>query len=157
MLERAEALRLSDPTPLAALLARHSGRSGTTILRRALEQGAARPRVTKSELERRFLTLLERAGLPLPQTNVRLWTGGDWIEVDCVWPRPRVVVELDGRAYHQTAAAFERDRGRDRRLQAAGWRVARVTDVALRWETPALCADICALLGSPTSARRATP
>ena len=33
VLERAEALRLSDPTPLHALLARHRRRPGTTILR----------------------------------------------------------------------------------------------------------------------------
>ncbi len=156
-LERAESLRLSDPKPLAALIARHRGRRGTTVLGRALERGAARERVTKSELERRFLTLLEDACIPLPQTNVRLEVDSGWIEVDCLWPEQRVAVELDGRAVHLTAAAFERDRGRDRRLQAAGWRVTRITDLAMRREAPAVCADVRTLLGMPTSARRATP
>jgi very-short-patch-repair endonuclease len=44
-----------------------------------------------------------------------------------VWRRERLVVELDGRAFHDTAAAFERDRVRDRSLIAQGWRVIRVT------------------------------
>jgi hypothetical protein len=145
-LERAEALRLSDPTPLVALVTRHRRRRGTARLKKALEQGPLRPAVTKSELERRFLTFLEQAGLPRPQTNVWLEIAGDWIEVDCAWPEQRVIVELDSRAYHQTGAAFERDRRRDRRLLAAGWRVARVTDKAMEDEPTALRAELAALV-----------
>jgi very-short-patch-repair endonuclease len=37
------------------------------------------------------------------------------------------MVELDGFATDGTGQAFERDRARDRALQAAGWRVIRVT------------------------------
>jgi hypothetical protein len=49
-------------------------------------------------------------------------------------------------AYHQTTAAFERDRTRDRRAQAHGWRPIRVTDRALRQEPDALVVDVRALL-----------
>jgi very-short-patch-repair endonuclease len=49
------------------------------------------------------------------------------MECDCVWPSHRLVVELDSRRFHGTRAAFERDRARDRVLQAAGWRVVRIT------------------------------
>jgi hypothetical protein len=153
-LEKAEALRLSDPTPLVALAARHRGRRGTANLRRALEQGSVRPMVTKSELERRFLTFAERAGLPRPRTNVWLEIGGEWIEVDCVWPDQRVIIELDSRAYHQTGAAFERDRQRDRRLHAAGWRPIRITDQALRKEPDALVADVRAVLSARAASAR---
>lgn len=152
-LERAEALRLAGPTPLVALIARHRGRRGIAKLKSALEQGPLRPAITKSELERRFLTFVEKAGLPRPRTNVWLQIGGDWIEVDCVWAEQRVIVELDSRSHHQTSAAFERDRRRDRRLQAAGWRPVRITDRALRSEPQALVADVRALL----SARAAPP
>ena len=38
-----------------------------------------------------------------------------------------LIAELDGRAVHGTARAFERDRARDRALSAAGWRVVRIT------------------------------
>ena len=44
-------------------------------------------------------------------------------ECDCVWLDQRLIVELDGRATHDTRAAFEADRERDRVLPAVGWRV----------------------------------
>ncbi|MEA2332732.1 MAG: hypothetical protein QOH58_2870 [Thermoleophilaceae bacterium] len=146
-LEQAEALRLADPIPLAALVERHRGRRGLAALRSALEKGV-RPTVTRSELERRFLTFAERAGLPRPNANAWLELAGEWIQVDCAWPEQRLIVELDSRSYHGTAAAFERDRRRDRRLLAAGWRVARVTDRALREDAPALSAQLRAALSA---------
>jgi very-short-patch-repair endonuclease len=68
------------------------------------------------------------------------------MEVDAAWRRQRLIVELDGYAFHGTRAAFERDRARDRRLAAKGWRVLRVTwrDVEHRKEE--LAADLRALL-----------
>jgi hypothetical protein len=95
-----------------------------------LDVGCARsraPAITRSELEDRFLALLDEHDVPRPEVNVALRLGDDWIELDCLWRRPRLIVELDGFDAHGTRAAFERDRARDRRLQAAGWRVARVT------------------------------
>jgi hypothetical protein len=152
-LERAEALRLADPTPLVGLIARYPGRRGIANLREALKEGL-RPEVTKSELERRFLTFLDEVGLPRPRTNVWLNIGGDWMEVDCVWPEQRVIAELDSRTYHQTTAAFERDRRRDRRLQAAGWRPIRITDEMLRKERAALVADVRALVSGRAAPAR---
>jgi predicted transcriptional regulator of viral defense system len=152
-LERAEALRLADPTPLVGLIARYPGRRGIANLREALKEGL-RPQVTKSELERRFLTFLDEVGLPRPRTNVWLNIGGDWMEVDCVWPEQRVIAELDSRTYHQTTAAFERDRRRDRRLQAAGWRPIRITDEMLRKERAALVADVRALVSGRAAPAR---
>lgn len=55
-------------------------------------------------------------------------------------------MELDGRAFHDTASAFERDRARDRTLQAAGWRVVRITWRSLRHEPAAVAADLRRLL-----------
>jgi predicted transcriptional regulator of viral defense system len=150
-LERAEALRLSDRTPLDALVQRHRRRAGLAVVKAALAEGV-RPALTKSELERRFLTFVERAGLPRPRTNVWLELGGDWIEVDCVWPERRLIVELDSRAHHQTTAAFERDRRRDRRAQASGFRTVRVTDHAMRREERRLQAELTALLAAAQSA-----
>ena len=48
-------------------------------------------------------------------------------EVDCLWPDQRVAVELDGRAAHIRAAAFEEDRARDAALTAIGLRPLRFT------------------------------
>jgi len=57
-----------------------------------------------------------------------------------------LIVELDGRAAHATTRAFERDRERDRMLQAAGWRVVRVTWRQLHDQPARIAADLRALL-----------
>jgi hypothetical protein len=61
---------------------------------------------TRSEAERRLRALVKAAGLPLPMTNVKV----AGLEVDAVWHRERLVVEIDGYAFHGTREAFERDR-----------------------------------------------
>jgi very-short-patch-repair endonuclease len=97
-------------------------------------------------LEDRFMALLERMGLPLPATNVPLPRNSRWIEADCVWRRPRPIVELDGHATHGTRATYERDRARDCALIAAGWRVMRITWRQLRDEPAELARDLRASL-----------
>ena len=78
---------------------------------------------TRSELERRFLEVVEEAGLPRPLMNRRV----EGFEVDAVWLEQRLVVELDGWEFHRTHEAFERDRERDAVLMIAGWRTMRIT------------------------------
>jgi very-short-patch-repair endonuclease len=72
-------------------------------------------------------------------------------EVDCVWPEQRLIVELDGHAFHSPAHSFEEDRARDRRLEAAGWHVLRVTWRQLHEEPELLEADLRQLLSQPAS------
>ena len=57
-------------------------------------------------------------------------------EVDFFWPEQRLIVETDGRGTHLTPAAFERDRARDARLLALGYRVLRFTDLQVRSTKP---------------------
>jgi very-short-patch-repair endonuclease len=59
------------------------------------------------------------------------------------------VVDVDGYAYHGTRAAFERDRARDAELQAAGYRVIRVTWRQLVDEPEAVIARIAQALAQP--------
>jgi very-short-patch-repair endonuclease len=114
--EQALVLRL---TTHAALAAAPTGR-GAAALRRALRTD---PALTRSEAERRLLGLVRGAGLPAPRANVRV--AGR--EVDLLWPAQRLVVEVDGFAFHGSRHAFERDRRRDADLVAAGYRVVRFT------------------------------
>jgi very-short-patch-repair endonuclease len=79
--------------------------------------------VTLSSLERRFLWLLRKAGLPLPITN-RISLGG---YVDCRWPDYRLIVELDSYRYHASRHAWEKDRHRERVARAAGFEFRRYT------------------------------
>jgi very-short-patch-repair endonuclease len=71
---------------------------------------------TRSELERRFLRLCEDHGVERPETNTRI----EDIEVDFVWRDGRLIVEVDGYAYHRSPAAFELDRERDVPAWVAG-------------------------------------
>jgi len=96
------------------------GRKGVTALRAATTN---EPRLTRSEAERRLVELIDAAELPRPRTNQRV----EGFEVDLVWPDARLIVEVDGYAFHQGREAFERDRRRDAELTAAGYRVQRVT------------------------------
>jgi very-short-patch-repair endonuclease len=48
-------------------------------------------------------------------------------EVDCLWRDARLVVEVDGYAYHSSHRAFVGDRRRDSVIIAAGMRVLRLT------------------------------
>jgi len=105
------------------------------------------PQITRSEAERRLLELIRAAGLPAPHCNARVLG----FEVDMVWPDLRMVVEVDGYAFHGTREAFERDRGRDARLIAAGYRVLRVTWRQIVEEPMRVIATIAAVL-QPLSA-----
>ena len=78
---------------------------------------------TRSDLERDFIHLCRRHGLPRPEVNVRI--GG--LEVDFLWRDRRLIVETDGYRYHRGRAAFEDDRARDLRLTTLGYEVIRLS------------------------------
>jgi len=118
-----------------AATARRNGRGHERMHRALAELRTIGAPVTRSELEDRFLALLDAHALPQPLTN--RWTEG--MEVDACWPRQRLVVELDGWDAHATRRAFQRDRERSNDLTAAGWTVLRFTwaDVTRRPEETA--------------------
>jgi Protein of unknown function (DUF559) len=140
----AEIRRLWDALSLADLLERHPRRPGAPQVRELLRAPGAG--FTRGALEQRFLEFVDRYRLPEPAANVTFYVGGIWIEADCVWRDAGLIVELDDHATHRTRFAYERDRGRDRALVAAGWRVIRVTWRQLRDEPEAVAADLRAAL-----------
>jgi hypothetical protein len=143
----AEVLRLPLRPPLAELLDRYPGRRGIASLRACLSRlGLVTDGITRGVLEDRFLALLTQHDLPLPATNVRLEIAGLRIEADCLWVERQVIAELDGYEVHGTRVAFESDRQRDRRLQAAGWRAIRVTWSQVKAGDRTLIEDLCSLL-----------
>jgi putative AbiEi antitoxin of type IV toxin-antitoxin system/uncharacterized protein DUF559 len=146
VMRKAEFLRLWDRLSLPVLLARHPGHRGNAKLRLCLERLGGTIGFTRSDFEELFLPFADRFGLPRPHLNARLQVRGVWMEVDCLWREERLIVELDSRAAHETRSAFEVDRDRDRRLQAAGWRVVRVTWRQLHDAPAALARDLKAML-----------
>ncbi len=108
-----------DLNSLIAVVHGHPGRRGRKVLN-AVE---GKPHRTRSPLEDRFLRLLERWGIEEPESAV--WLEG--YEVDFLWQRIGLAVELDGLAAHATREAVRRDRRRDRVLWRAGVRTMRLT------------------------------
>jgi very-short-patch-repair endonuclease len=143
----AEVRGLRDRLSLGDLVARYPGRRGTRPINSILERLRSGLTITHSELENRFLSFVRATGLPPPRVNANL----HGFECDCVWPDRRLVVELDGHAVHGTTIGFERDRARDRALNADGWRTVRVTWRQLQLDAEALAADLTRILGAAAS------
>ena len=112
-----------DLTSLIAVVENNPGRRGAKLMRAAEAAGHR----TRSPLEDRFLAFIETWGVEEPESNA--WLEG--YEVDFLWRRVGLVVEVDGAAEHGTRAAVRRDRKRDRELWRAGFRTMRLTDDAL--------------------------
>jgi very-short-patch-repair endonuclease len=49
------------------------------------------------------------------------------VQVDLLWRKQKLTVEVDGHRFHGNRRAFEDDRERDQRLTLAGYRVVRFT------------------------------
>ena len=67
------------------------------------------------------------------------------------FPAHRLVIELDGYETHGTRRAFEQDRERDRKLQAAGYRVIRITWRQLTDEPDTIGSELRELLRDTVS------
>ena len=124
----ADRLDLIDPEALAQALDDYVGERGVRRLREIV--GRRSFRLTDSELERRFVRLVETAGLPMPVTGKRL----NGFKVDFCWPHLGFVVETDGLRYHCTPAQQARDRRRDQAHTTAGMTPLRFTHEQVRFE-----------------------
>lgn len=84
-----------------------------------------------SEPERLFHRHLRDAGVKGWETNYRVEIEPKAALLDVALPASLLAFEIDGRAYHSSAAAFERDRDRDGALAEAGWQVVRFSAAAV--------------------------
>jgi very-short-patch-repair endonuclease len=100
------------------------GRPGAATVARLLVLAAGGAR---SEAERRVHRLLSDAGVGGWFADHRLVLPGYGVAVaDLAFPAARVIVEIDGWAYHRDLPAFRRDHARQNALVLAGWTVLRV-------------------------------
>jgi very-short-patch-repair endonuclease len=145
-LAEAEVLRVLDRSALREVIRRGRGRRGVARLRLLLEELDPKTKWTRSEMERAFLRMCRRGGLPEPEVNVRLTIGGKRLEPDFLWRDAGLIVEADSRTFHDTYSAFSDDRKREQQLQLAGWRVSRCTWAQIQHEPRSLSETIHALL-----------
>jgi very-short-patch-repair endonuclease len=103
-----------------------AGRPGVLKLVRLVRRAGPGAR---SAAERLLVAALRGSGLTGWQVNFEIVDEcGDLIGVgDVVFVALRLVIEVDGRAWHSDADRFQRDRTRQNRLVAAGWTVLRFT------------------------------
>jgi very-short-patch-repair endonuclease len=134
--------RLATDRQIKAVIHNAPTRPGAPIIRSLLEQEDDSG-YTRSKAERLLRDLIAKANLERPLFNEPLLG----FVVDALWPQQRVVIEVDGYAYHHHRAAFERDRARDQQLIAAGYTVIRVTWIQLRDRPIETIATIIRALG----------
>ena len=122
-IQRADDAKVFDRRAMVELLDRTKGHRGGATVRAALEIYRETPVFTRSGLERRFLEVVEGAGLPVPAMNS--FVAGH--EIDAYWEAERFGVELDVYETHGSRLSFEEDRVRDDELLLAGIETTRVT------------------------------
>jgi hypothetical protein len=142
VLEQAEKLMQFDGLDVVAVCDRSRAHRGTKPLRAALSASRPIKPVTRSDLERDFLALVEAAGLPRPAMN--LFVGK--YELDAYWDAVGLAVELDTFETHGSRRAFELDRERDAVLLEEGIRTIRVTDRQLETQPDELLRRLSVLL-----------
>jgi hypothetical protein len=111
---------------------RIAGHLNTTAFRRLCDDSTRiatllgdTERATRSGLEDQFRRFVTRHGLPMPEINAVLDNGR---EVDALYRAEKLIVEVDSWKFHSDRAAFERDRAKDTRALADGYRTVRITD-----------------------------
>jgi Protein of unknown function (DUF559) len=122
-----------------------NGRAGSTKLKAALKRHDPKLARTRSPLERLFLPLCEKFGVPLPDDLNVLVAG---VLVDAVWWQQKLVVELDGKDNHSSWAQIQRDRSNEMRLRAAGFDALRYGTLQLEEEPAQVAADLIRRLSS---------
>jgi very-short-patch-repair endonuclease len=136
-INEADTLGLLDPETARAKLDAIPRWPGIAKFRRILDSHTR----TDSDLERRFLRLVKRAGLPMPVTQARV----NGHRVDFYWPHLRLVVETDGLTYHRTPTQQIRDRERDQAHTKAGLTQLRFANVQVRAEPESVAATLKAV------------
>jgi very-short-patch-repair endonuclease len=140
MISQADVLGLTTPEQLWKAVEAKSHRPGVAIVRDTLDPHLFR--LTRSKLERLFLPICERAGLPRPLTRQIV----DGYEVDFYWPDIGLVIETDGGTFHRSPIQQTKDRKRDQAHARAGLYCLRFTHHQIAHEphdveeTLAICA-----------------
>lgn len=135
--------RLIDPETLRATLGLLPRRPGLTKLRHLLD--VATHTLTTTQLERRFLPLVHKSGLPSPTTQRHL--GGH--RVDFYWPDLSLVVETDSLRYHRTAFKQSADKRRDNRHARSGLITLRFTHGHIAFEPTYVLTELRAATRNP--------
>jgi hypothetical protein len=124
LVHEGEVQRLVTNDDLRERLHRSPGRRGGPRLLAIVDEGPVR---TRSEFEEVTYDLLRRNGFPRPETNTPLPGLPSWLEVDFHFPGTSLVIEADGDRFHGTRWRRRTDARKQAMIEAAGFRVIRLT------------------------------
>jgi len=136
VLARAEFERLLKRGELEAVL--RSGRRGTAALRAAVDSHLPALARCANGFERDFVLLCERHGVPIPEPNARIGR----YRPDMLWREAGLIVELDGRGAHSTAAQLGADGRRQAELEHRGFTVIRFTRAQVTGDGAGVAAEL---------------
>ncbi len=123
---------------LQALTERHPRHRGSRPLAALLELDRDPARV-RSTAEEDLLALVREAGLPDPLVNAQF----HGFEIDFLWLRERLAVEVDGLAYHSSGSSIKRDREKEAVLARYGFELIRLLPGPDRSRVPRVRGAYC--------------
>lgn len=143
-----QALREKKTTceKLEEAVSRSMNRPGVIDVRSLLREFAGAGGPTESELEALSLRLILESGLPAPKVQWAIIAGRKQRRLDLMFIAQRVVVEVDGYAWHSGVDSFEDDRERSNGLMLSGLSVLHWTWRTLHDRPDELIAELYAAL-----------
>ncbi len=127
---------------------RQAGRRGIAALRWSLEVLSPDVGKIRHWVEAVAIPALVRAGLPRPRLafKVREVGGRQIAEADLAYPDARLIIEIDGYAWHSLPRQKMRDESRQNRLVLEGWTVLRYSYWVVRERPEQIVADVARAL-----------
>ena len=126
---------------------RTPGRANSAVLSDLIAQREGDRRPAESVLETLMNRRVRAGELPRPVKQFVVMDSGEFIaRVDFAYPEQKLAIEVDSVSHHLGRTAFERDRARDARLMALGWRVLRFTYRQMKDEPDFVLSSIRAAL-----------
>ena len=135
----------------------HRGRRHIARLGELLDARTSTGSVPRSTLERKMDEMLALTPLATPARECpvpSLAPGAGF--ADRAWEDAMLILEVDGRTYHERRIAMRRDRSRDRAAGLLGWHTVRVLDEEVDDEPDLVIADIVGIYERRRSQLRAT-
>jgi hypothetical protein len=137
--DHARRRRITTVAKVRGAYERRARRRGTAAIGSLLRKRLAGCDLDDSDLEKRALRVLRRAGFPEPAQQHRVDTAEGTYFPDLAYPTEKVAIELYGFDSHGTRSAFDRDPLRANALQNEGWIVLIFTSAA---PTPLFLAQV---------------
>jgi very-short-patch-repair endonuclease len=137
--------------PFAAVL--KPGHHGAARLRLALARHMPALADARSLVEATFMELCEAYHLPLPELNAEI---AGW-DVDILWRKQLLVIELDGPRNHRTPAQVRRDRRKEMELRGRTVMVLRYSDEQVREQGDTVMQEVRAVYADRDAPSQSDP